>query len=240
MDQQRLENARNGYTVDSDGNRFNFTNPGIPGVHIYDNVWPDSMTFFNSLLTKEFWDLHEGDGNYRKWVREDFFDDVEYTRENGKQADTCWIYSYPEANRAIWPVLKSYCYHWNIDAKSRESLRITRFSNGEFFGAHSDDTFATPRTISIVYYPNDDYEGGELEFIHFGVKIKPKAGQLFVFPSAYPYEHQIHEIKSGNPRWTVVSFLFYGKEEESKLRRKGLPFPYKPEYDKEFANLFQM
>ena len=59
MDHIRLENAKNGYTVDGDGNRFNFSNPGIPGVHIYDNVWPDSMEFFNSLLTKDFWDLHD-------------------------------------------------------------------------------------------------------------------------------------------------------------------------------------
>lgn len=240
MDQIRLENAKNGYTVDGEGNKFYFTNPGIPGVHVYDNVWPESMNFFNQLLTKEFWDSHEDDKNYRKWIREDFFDDVEYTKENGKQADTCWIYSYPEANKHFWPVLRSYCFHWNLDPKSRESLRITRFSNGEFFGAHSDDTFATPRTVSMVYYPNDDYEGGELEFIHFGVKIKPKAGQLFVFPSAYPYEHFIHEIKSGNPRWTVVSFLFFGKDEEANLRRKGLPFPYKPDYTNEFDNLFQL
>jgi len=118
-----------------------------------------------------------------------------------------------------------------LDPKSRESLRISRFSNGVFFGAHSDDTYATPRTISLVYYPNDDYEGGELEFIHFGVTIKPKAGDLFVFPSAYSYEHQIHEIKSGNPRWTIVSFLFFGHDEESKLRRSTLKtFPSKPEF----------
>jgi hypothetical protein len=228
MDQQRLSNAAQGFTEDADGNRFYFTNPGIPGVHIYDNVWPDSMPFFEGLLDKEFWDKHEGDQSYRKWVREDFFDNHEYTRQNGKQADTCWIYSHPEANKAFGPILNSYCYHWNLDPKSRESLRITRYSNGEFFGAHADDTFATPRTVSMVYYPNDDYEGGELEFLHFGVKLKPKAGQLFVFPSGYSYEHMIHDIKDGNPRWTVVSFLYFGTDEETKLRRKGTTFPYKP------------
>jgi hypothetical protein len=228
MDKGRLENAARGVTVDQNGREFAFTNPGIPGVHIYDNVWPNSMEFFNSLLSKEFWDAHEGENGYRRWVREDFFDDIEYTRENGKQADTCWIYTYPEANKEFGSVINSYCYHWNLDPKSRESLRITRFSNGEFFGAHSDDTLATPRTVSMVYYPNDDYEGGELEFIHFGVKVKPKAGQLFVFPSAYPYEHMIHEIKSGNPRWTVVSFLEFGDHKETERRREGLDFPYKP------------
>ena len=227
MDQQRLENAAQGFTMDQQGNKYYFTSP-IPGVHIYDNVWPNSMEFFNSLLSKEFWDKHEGNANYRKWVREDFFDDQEYTRENGKQADTCWIHTNSEANNAFRGVIDSYCYHWNLDPKSRESLRITRYSNGEFFGSHSDDTYATPRTVSLVYYPNDDYEGGELEFIHFGVKIKPKAGELFVFPSGYSYEHKIHEITGGNPRWTVVSFLYFGDETEANSRREGLEFPYKP------------
>jgi predicted 2-oxoglutarate/Fe(II)-dependent dioxygenase YbiX len=72
---------------------------------------------------------------------------------------------------------------------------------------HPDDSFATPRTTSLVYYPNDDYEGGELEFIHFGVKIKPKAGQLFLFPAGYSYEHKIHPVTGGGYRRTMVSFF---------------------------------
>lgn len=230
MDQQRMENAKNGFTEDANGNRFYFESP-IPGVHIYNNVWPNSMEFLNSTLSKEFWEKHGNEHGYKMWVREDFFDDINFTRENGKQADTCWIYNHKEANEAFKGVLDSYCYHWNLDPKSRESLRITRYSNGEFFGAHSDDTYATPRTVSLVYYPNDDYEGGDLEFIHFGVTLKPKAGQLFVFPSAYSYEHKIHEIRSGNPRWTIVSFLSFPDDEETKLRRSKIKvFPYKPEF----------
>jgi hypothetical protein len=234
MDHQRLENAARGVTVDQQGREFSFTSP-FPGMHIYDNVWPDSMEFFNRTLSKEFWEENKDKPGYKKWVREDFFDDLEYTRENGKQSDTCWVYNYPDANNAFKGPINSYLYHWNIDPKSRESLRISRFSNGEFFGAHADDTLATPRTVSIVYYPNDDYEGGELEFIHFGVTIKPKANQLFVFPSAYSYEHKINEITSGNPRWTVVTFLYFGSQEETNVRRSGLEFPYKPIFTDLFA-----
>lgn len=234
MDHERLRMAAEGYTQDQQGNKYYFTSPA-PGIHIYDNVWPESMEFFNGLLNKEFWEEHSKDKSFKKWVREDFFDDVNYTRENGKQSDTCWVYSWPAANEAFRGPLESYCFHWNLDPKSRESLRISRFSNGEFFGAHADDTYATPRTVSMVYYPNDDYEGGELEFLHFGVTIKPKANQLLVFPSGYSYEHRIHEIKSGNPRWTIVSFLNFGDEEEGNLRRSKLKvFPYKPEFKQLF------
>jgi|DEB19_MinimDraft_3_1074340.scaffolds.fasta_scaffold58787_2 hypothetical protein len=233
MDQQRLNNAAQGFTENDKGERFYFESP-VPGLHIYNDVWPESMDFFNSLLKKEFWEENKDKPGYKKWVREDFFDDLEFTKENGKQADTCWVYSYPDANKAFAGPIDSYLYHWNLDPKSRESLRITRYSSGEFFGSHSDDTFATPRTVSLVYYPNDDYVGGELEFVHFGVTVKPKAKQLFVFPSAYSYEHKIHEIGEGNPRWTVVSFLFFGTDQETKIRRDGLEFPYKPKFESLF------
>jgi hypothetical protein len=230
MDQQRMQNAAEGFTQDQKGNRHKFERPA-PGVHLYRDVWPDSMETMNKLLDKDFWKDIDGKDGAKKWVREDFFDDLEYTRENGKQSDTCWLWQHEDANNAFRDIIDSYCFHWNIDPKSRESLRISRFSNGEFFGAHSDDSYATPRTVSLVYYPNDDYEGGELEFIHFGVTIKPKAGDLLVFPSSYSYEHKIHEIKGGNPRWTIVSFLFYGEDDESALRRSKLKtFPYKPEF----------
>lgn len=232
MDQKRLDNAKNGFTEDQNGNKFYFTSP-IPGLHIYDNVWPESMDFMEKITHKEFWEKNNTE-NYKKWVREDFFDYEEFNKDNGKMADTCWIYSEPEINNAFRGPVDSYCFHWNIDPKSRESLRITRYSNGEFFGSHSDDTLATPRTVSLVYYPNDDYQGGDLEFVHFGVKIKPKANQLFIFPSSYSYEHKIHDITGGNPRWTIVSFLYFGTDEEGSFRRNGLEFPYKPKFKQLF------
>jgi len=71
MDQQRLQNAAEGFTQDQQGNKYYFTSP-IPGVHIYDNVWDNPMEFFNGLLNKEFWEQRKGNDNYRPWVREDF------------------------------------------------------------------------------------------------------------------------------------------------------------------------
>ena len=37
MDSRKLENAKNGFTEDLEGNKFYFTSP-FPGMHIYDNV----------------------------------------------------------------------------------------------------------------------------------------------------------------------------------------------------------
>lgn len=229
MNRERLEMAAKGYTEDQEGNKYYFTSPA-PGIHVYDNVWPDSLNFFNNLLDENFWEENKNNPGYKKWSRKDFFNNIEYKEEDEKQIDTCLIHSHPDPNNAFSGPVKSYLWHWNLDPQSRESLRISRFSNGDFSGYHSDDTLVTPRTISIVYYPNDDYDGGELEFLHFGLTIKPKAKQLFIFPSSYAYEHEIKEITGGNPRMTMVSFLYFGTETENVFRRQGIKMPYKPKF----------
>lgn len=214
MDKQKAENALAGFTESRKGNKFNFTSP-IPGLHIYDNVWPDSMDFIREIEKDSFWEV-EKRGN-TKWIREDYLDE-----ETGKRAATCWLWNHPKFVENFEEVIDSYLWHWDLDPKSREAMRISKYEGGEWFSAHPDDSFATPRTTSMVYYPNDDYEGGELEFLHFGVKIKPKAGQLFLFPAAYSYEHQIHPITSGN-RYTFVTFLNQITETEKRNRLKDLP-----------------
>jgi len=232
MNKERLDNAKNLVTESRKGNVFAYESP-IPGVHIYSNVWPDSMEFFNKIDNDEYWEQNPN-GN-RKWIREDYLDE-----DTGKKSQTCWIWSDAEVTDGLEEVIDSYLYHWNLGPKSREDLRITKFTGpGEFFGSHSDDTFATPRTASMVYYPNDDYEGGELEFIHFGVTVKPKAGQLFLFPSGYSYEHRVHPVKSGT-RTTMVCFFNEITFEERKSRQSLLDPNkyYQPEVEYVFHPAF--
>lgn len=210
---EKLQDAANNVTTSQKGNKFSFESP-IPGVHVYSDVWPDSMDFFKKIDDPTYWTGPNSDRNI-PWVREDYLDD-----DTGKKSLTCWISNDDEVRKNLEEVIDSYLYHWNLDPRSREALRITKFTGpGEFFGSHSDDSFATPRTASMVYYPNDDYEGGELEFIHFGITIKPKAGQLFMFPSGYSYEHRVHPVVSGT-RITMVSFFNEMTDDERSNRIK--------------------
>lgn len=214
MDDNKLANHAQNITESRKGNRFEYESP-IPGVHIYSNVWPDSIKWFEMLDGDEYWETSLGG---KKWVREDYLDD-----KVGKKSQTCWVWNDEEVRANLEEVVDSYLWHWDLDPHSREALRITRYEpNGEFFGMHPDDSFATPRTTSLVYYPNDDYEGGELEFIHFGVKIKPKAGQLFLFPAGYSYEHKIHPVTGGGYRRTMVTFFNQQTASEGRERMKML------------------
>lgn len=215
MHHEKMQDQLDGVTTSRKGNKFKFSSP-IPGVHIYDNVWPDSMDFIKKIETDEFWET-SGNPDNVKWIREDYLDE-----ETGKKSTTCWIQHHEEIEKAFEEVVDSYLYHWNLDPRSREHFRITKFDGtGEFFGMHSDDSFATPRTTSMVYYPNDNYEGGELDFMHFGVKIKPKANQLFIFPSAYNLEHRVSPVISGT-RITFVSFFNQMTDSERNTRQDML------------------
>ena len=62
--------------------------------------------------------------------------------------------------------------------------------------------------ITANLYINDDYEGGELFFDKFNLKIKPKAGDLYLFPSSYLFSHASLPVTSGT-KYSIVTMLDY-------------------------------
>jgi predicted 2-oxoglutarate/Fe(II)-dependent dioxygenase YbiX len=65
---------------------------------------------------------------------------------------------------------------------------------------------STGRSVSAICYLNNDYEGGELEFPHFNLTIKPEPGMLILFPSNFAYAHIAHPIISGT-KYALVTWL---------------------------------
>ena len=222
MDNNKLEDRKSSVTTSRKGQSYKYFAPA-PGIHVYENVWDNGFNFVKKL---------DDEGSF---VREDYLYDADGNEIDpavGKRGVSTWVTKTLEEKdneicNALEDVIDSYLWHYDLDPKSREYWRISKYKEGDYFGMHPDDSFGTPRTVSIVYYPNDDYEGGELEFIHFGVKLKPKANQLFIFPSSYIYEHKIHDIGSGNPRYTIVAFFCNITEKERKERLSKIPYPYK-------------
>jgi Rps23 Pro-64 3,4-dihydroxylase Tpa1-like proline 4-hydroxylase len=89
--------------------------------------------------------------------------------------------------------------------KSREhSIHLLRYDEGGYLPAHSDHGVSS-RNLSTVMYLNDNYEGGEIEFKHSNVRIKPDAGSVIFFPSNFLYVHEVYPITKGSryslPHW---------------------------------------
>jgi hypothetical protein len=89
--------------------------------------------------------------------------------------------------------------------KVSEGWQILKYGKDGHFVNHFDDSTVYPRTVSMSFYLNDDYEGGEIEFTKFGLKIKPQANEMIMFPSNYVYTHTVHPVVSGT-RYAVVGW----------------------------------
>ncbi len=77
------------------------------------------------------------------------------------------------------------------------------------------------RDISILFYLNDNYTGGELEFTQLGLTIKPKAGTMIAFPSYKEFAHKVHPVTSGF-RYSLVTWLETERKIYDTIRRERI------------------
>lgn len=101
---------------------------------------------------------------------------------------------------------KDYAAMHSVDMNWHDTYGILKYGVGQQFTNHVDDHPDYHRRISTVYYMNDDYEGGEINFPRFGVTHKPKANEMLVFPSTFVYNHSVSPVTAGT-RYAVVSWL---------------------------------
>lgn len=87
-----------------------------------------------------------------------------------------------------------------------EPYNALRYRGGQEYKTHIDGLTETGRSISAIVYLNNDYEGGEIEFVNFGIKIKPEPGMLLLFPSSYPYAHIAHPVTNGT-KYAIVTWI---------------------------------
>ena len=60
-------------------------------------------------------------------------------------------------------------------------------------------------TLTILFYLNDDYVGGEIDFPDDGLCIKPSAGSVVIFPSEKI--HSVLEMSSGK-RYMTQTYVY--------------------------------
>lgn len=104
------------------------------------------------------------------------------------------------------PLEKDYMATYGVRAESHDAYGILKYGKGQKFTNHIDDHRDYHRRISTVYYLNDDYLGGEINFPRFNITFKPKANQMIIFPSTYVYNHSVSEVLHGT-RYAVVSWM---------------------------------
>ena len=101
---------------------------------------------------------------------------------------------------------KDYQESFGIYTQWHDSYGILKYGVGQKFTNHIDDHPDYHRRISTIYYINDKYSGGEINFPRFNITFKPKANQMIIFPSTYVYNHSVSPVLKGT-RYAVVSWM---------------------------------
>lgn len=108
--------------------------------------------------------------------------------------------------------VKDYTERHNIgELRYWEALNFVKYGPGQHFQEHTDHGFSYNCVVSMVGYVNDDYDGGEIFFRMQNIKVKPKAGDLFVFPSNFMYPHRAMPVHSGT-KYSIVTMLDYSEK----------------------------
>jgi len=87
-----------------------------------------------------------------------------------------------------------------------EQYSMLRYRQNQEYKAHYDSNTGMGRAISALCYLNDDYKGGELEFVNQKIQIKPKAGMLILFPSNFTFSHRSMPVTHGT-KYAMVTWI---------------------------------
>lgn len=83
------------------------------------------------------------------------------------------------------------------NSMTNATFRINKYDSGVGMGAHVDrDDYNENAYYVVATYLNDDYDDGEILFIDSDTKIKPKAGDILIFPGNLM--HKVFPVKNGN------------------------------------------
>jgi hypothetical protein len=160
----------------------------------------DSIKIFNNFLSpaqiKYFMDCSKNI-EVKKFV----------SQKDDKGEPVTWMYAY-EGIKDIFKIIekvndiiiKSYDFK-HIAPKG--GLSVVKWEKGSKLNPHVDDLgYITNNNVAALIYLNDDYEGGEISFQTHDLSIKPKTGDLLIFPGNLHYAHEVKEVLSGS-RYTV-------------------------------------
>jgi hypothetical protein len=192
------------------------------GILVYHNALPTGLDIINRLESvvsdpANPYNYSEAMVGYGMKMPEyrDCFDikfkktDIESDRsEASVKLQELWTDVYHRKLQAV----KDYTKRFNVgELRYWEALNFVKYGPGQHFQEHTDHGFSYNCVVSLVGYVNDDYEGGEIFFRIQGVKVKPKAGDLFIFPSNFMYPHQAMPVQSGT-KYSIVTMLDYSNK----------------------------
>lgn len=107
---------------------------------------------------------------------------------------------------------------YQVEVDSSEIPQVLSYGIGGHYRPHIDGESiwmtprgekiwkkSTDRDLSIVFFLNNDFEGGDFIFPELKVRIRPEPGMLVCFPSNHHYMHGVEPVTKGK-RYSIVTW----------------------------------
>lgn len=181
-------------------------------IAIYENAWPN----WKETITAVEAECKNAEGVY--WQQAETLDSGAYQNYRTNMMLGVDYFANIANNRLMQEIHNQfytlllatsipYADHFNIHEPFwHEPYTMLKYSGGQHYKAHYDGGTHTGRCLSCVGYLNGDYEGGEIEFVNYKLKIKPQPGMLIIFPSNFAYKHIAHPVTKGT-KYNLVTWL---------------------------------
>ena len=164
-------------------------------------------------------------------------DKADNSETNLEVRNTLW-YNIPEEMAKNLEQSVAACFRehiapkYNCQFKSYEPVQFLGYPVGGHYKGHNDGEIFNDKTrqwektmerdVSFLFYLNDQYGGGELEFYDLGLTIKPKKGMMIAFPSYKDFAHKVHPVTWGH-RYSLVCWVETQKNLYDTIPRPGIP-----------------
>ena len=112
-----------------------------------------------------------------------------------------------------WSFLKSMLNTVNVPA-----FNIQKYSRGDHFATlHSERTNLSTlhRLFAWMTYLNGVSDGGQTNFSHYGIKIKPEIGKTLIWPAEWTHAHTGEILKSGT-KYIVTGWMHFPVDGSTK------------------------
>ena len=164
-------------------------------------------------------------------------DDKEKSDTNLEVRNTLWYNITEEVAKNLEQAVAACFFNhvvpkYNCEFKSYEPVQFLGYPVGGHYKGHNDGEHFNMETrqwerimdrdVSFLFYLNDQYGGGELEFYDLGLTIKPKKGMMIAFPSYKDFAHKVHPVTWGH-RYSLVSWVATQKNLYDTIPRPGIP-----------------
>lgn len=182
-----------------------------PGIVVFENVFSESMKYIEQIneqgiswrsaevLVNE--DQHESGTNTKARDTDLIMLPHHTSEEPGILSDFTRKF-----HKEMKVCLDQYMNHYYAKIENFESPQLLRYGKEQMFHNHIDDHPFFTRRISLTYYLNDDYEGGDVSFNRFNLRFKAQKHNLLIFPSNFVYSHEVHPVTDGL-RYVLVQWM---------------------------------